>query len=155
MTREPEEIDVDDGGEVVQRAAAIDVAKAPGKVCTRVPHPSIAGRRITKVWDVHATTNAVMELADELARQDIERVVVESTSDYWRSFHYLLQARGLVVWLVNARDVKQVPGRPEKTSSTPCGWPSSTNAACCDRRRAGTSAAPSRSGRRTGAAGDA
>ena len=119
--REPEEIDVDDQGEVVERVAALDVAKASGKVCTRVPHPTTPGRRITRVWDVGSTTSAVMELADELVGQGIERVVVESTSDYWRPFVYLLQARGLVVWLVNARDVKQVPGRP-KTDKLDAVW---------------------------------
>jgi transposase len=40
-------------------------------------------------------------------------VVLEATSDYWRPFFYLLEARGLEVWLVNAHDVKQVPGRPK------------------------------------------
>ena len=119
--REPEEIDVEDHGEVVERVAAVDVAKASGKVCTRVPHPNTPGRRLTRVWDVGTTTSAVMELADELAGQGIERVVVESTSDYWRPFVYLLQARGLVVWLVNARDVKQVPGRP-KTDKLDAVW---------------------------------
>ena len=54
-----------------------------------------------------------MALADELADLGIERVVLEATSDYWRPFFYLLEARGLVVWLVNARDVKNVPGRPK------------------------------------------
>jgi transposase len=119
--REPEEIDVEDHEEVVERVGAIDVAKASGKVCTRVPHPSLPGRRVTKVWDVGATTSAVMELADELAGQGIERVVVESTSDYWRPFVYLLEAAGLRVWLVNARDVKQVPGRP-KTDKLDAVW---------------------------------
>jgi transposase len=65
------------------------------------------------VWEVPSTTNAIIELAEQLAGEGIERVVVESTSDYWRPFVYLLEARGLVVWLVNARDVKQVPGRPK------------------------------------------
>ncbi len=113
MRHEPVEIDADDSVEVVQRVAAVDVAKASGKVCIRVPHPSVAGRRVTKVWDVGATTSAVMELADELARQRIERVVVEATSDYWRPFVYLLEARGLLVWLVNAHDVKQRAGPAE------------------------------------------
>jgi transposase len=48
-------------------------------------------------------------------------VVVESTSDYWRPFVYLLEARGLVVWLVNARDVKHLPGRP-KTDKLDAVW---------------------------------
>jgi transposase len=62
-----------------------------------------------------------MGLADELAEMGIERTVVESTSDYWRPFLYLLEARGLLVWLVNARDVKQVPGRP-KTDKLGAVW---------------------------------
>lgn len=119
--REPQVIDVEDREEVVERVAAVDVAKASGKVCTRAPHPSIPGRRVTKVWDVGATTRAIMELGDELLRQQVERVVVESTSDYWRPFVYLLEARGLVVWLVNASDVKQVPGRP-KTDKLDAVW---------------------------------
>jgi len=119
--REPEEVIVEEREEVVERVAAIDVAKASGKVCTRVPHPSVAGRRVTKVWDVGAMTGSIMELGDELARQGIERVVLESTSDYWRPFFYLLEARGLEVWLVNARDVKNVPGRP-KTDKLDAIW---------------------------------
>ncbi len=46
---------------------------------------------------------------------------MESTSDYWRPFFYLLEARGLNVWLVNAADVKQVPGRP-KTDKLDAVW---------------------------------
>ena len=108
-----EEIDVEDDEPIVERVAAIDVAKTSGKVCTRVRHPSIPGRRVTKVWDVATTTNAIMALADQLAELGVERVVVESTSDYWRPFVYLFGARELTTWLVNARDVKQVPGRPK------------------------------------------
>jgi len=117
----PEELEVDDAEEVVERVAAIDVAKASGMVCTRVPHPSTPGKRVTKVWNVASVTNAILALADDLAGQGIERVVVESTSDYWRPFVYLLEARGLHVWLVNARDVKQVPGRP-KTDKLDAVW---------------------------------
>lgn len=121
MPPEPTVIDVEDHEDVVERVGAIDVAKASGKVCTRVPDPNIAGRRLTKVWDVRTTTKAIMDLADEFARQGIQRVVIESTSDYWRPFLYLLEARGLPVWLVNARDVKQVPGRP-KTDKLDAVW---------------------------------
>jgi hypothetical protein len=62
---------------------------------------------------VKATTAAIVELADHLASQGIQRVVLESTSDYWRPFHYVLEARGLKVWLVNASQVKHAPGRPK------------------------------------------
>src|SRR5712691_10762805 len=121
MTTDVQEIDADGEAEVVERVAAIDVAKASGMVCTRVPHASVAGRRVTRVWEVRSTTNAILALADELVDQGIERVVVESTSDYWRPFVYLLEACGLSVWLVNAREVKQVPGRP-KTDKLDAVW---------------------------------
>jgi transposase len=118
---EGRQVEVDEHEQIVERVAAIDVAKASGMVCTRVPHQTTPGKRITRVWEVAATTNAIIALADQLTRQGIERVVVESTSDYWRGFVYLLEARGLCVWLVNARDVKQVPGRP-KTDKLDAVW---------------------------------
>lgn len=121
LSHDPQEIEAEAAEQIVERAAAIDIAKASGKVCTRVPHPSGAGRRLTTVWDVAATTNAIMALADQLVAQGIERIVVEATSDYWRPFVYLLAARGLTTWLVNARDVKQVPGRP-KTDTLDAVW---------------------------------
>jgi transposase len=105
----------------VERVAAIDVAKASGKVCTRLPHPRVAGRRVTRVWDVPATTNAILQMARELGELGVERVVLESTADYWRPFFYLLEAVGVAVWLVNADHVKQVPGRP-KTDKLDAVW---------------------------------
>ena len=80
----PEELDAEEYEQLVARVAAIDVAKAAGVVCTRVPHDTVAARRVTKVWEVAATTNAIVELSDHLVCQGIERVVVESTSDYVR-----------------------------------------------------------------------
>ena len=101
------------------RVAAIDVAKASGKVCVRLP--GRAGRRVSRVWDVAATSGAVTELAEHLVGQGIEKVTVESTSDYWRIWYYLLEAAGLSVQLVNARDVKNVPGRA-KTDKLDAVW---------------------------------
>ena len=82
--REPREIQDEAYEQVVERVAAVDVAKASGMVCTRVPHPSRPGKRVTKVWEVDATTNAIIELGDHLIRHGIEKVTVESTSDYVR-----------------------------------------------------------------------
>jgi transposase len=51
-------------------------------VCVRLPGK--AGRRVSRVWDVAATTAAVTELAEDLVELGVERVTVESTSDYVR-----------------------------------------------------------------------
>ena len=119
MKHEPEEIPDAEHELVIERVAAVDVAKASGKVCVRLPGK--AGRRVSRVWDVAATTAAVTELAEDLVELGVERVTVESTSDYWRIWYYLLEAAGLEVQLVNARDVKNVPGRA-KTDKLDAVW---------------------------------
>ena len=118
---QPQEIPDEEHEQVVARVCAIDVGKQSGKVCTRVPHREQPNRRVCKVWDVAATTNAISRLADHLADLGIEKITVESTADYWRIWFYLLEARGLDVQLVNARDVKNVPGRP-KTDKLDAVW---------------------------------
>ncbi len=97
VMKEPEEITDGEYEQIVERVCAIDVAKQSGKVCVRVPHEKAPGRRISKVWDVAATTNAVVELGETLVAQGVERVTVESTSDYWRIWFYVLEAAGLEV----------------------------------------------------------
>jgi transposase len=116
---EPVEIPDAEHELVVDRGAAIDVAKAAGKVCVRLPGKS--GRRFSRVWDVPARTGAITELAEQLVELGIEKVTVESTSDYWRIWYYLLEDAGLDVQLVNSRDVKNVPGRP-KTDKLDAVW---------------------------------
>jgi len=118
---EPVEIQDEEHEQILERVAAVDVAKASGMVCTRVPHESRPGRRVTKVWEVPATTNAIMELGEYLAGLEVQKVTLESTSDYWRPFYYLLEAAGLEVQLVNAREAKGVPGRP-KSDKLDCVW---------------------------------
>jgi transposase len=114
----PQEIPDAEHELVIERVCAIDVAKAFGKVCVRTPRER---RRVSKVWDVEATSEAVTELAAQLINLGIEKVTIESTSDYWRIWYYLLEAAGLDVQLVNARDVKNVPGRP-KTDKLDAVW---------------------------------
>ena len=110
----PPEVIADSGDEQVwRRVAAIDVSKASGMVCTRLPDDEDPGKRVSKVWEVPATTSAILELSDHLRCQQIEQVTMEATSDYWRGFFYVFEAAGLNVALVNARDVKNVPGRPK------------------------------------------
>jgi transposase len=83
--REPQEIADEEYERILERVAAIDVAKAAGMACIRVPDPGRPGKRRSLVWEVPATTNAVMELADHLAAERMEKVTLEATSDYVRS----------------------------------------------------------------------
>ena len=118
---EPREIEDEGHERVLERVAAIDVAKASGMVCVRVPHEPEPGRRVSRVWEVPATTRGVTGLGDHLVCQGIEKVTVESASDYWRIWFYLLEAAGLDVQLVRAQDVKHLPGRP-KTDTLDSVW---------------------------------
>ena len=118
---QPQEVEDEEHERTWERVAAVDVAKASGVVCTRVPDESRPGRRRTRVWTVTATMSAVAELADHLRCHQIEVVTLESTSDYWRIWWVVLEAAGLRVQLVNARAVKNVPGRA-KTGKKDAVW---------------------------------
>jgi transposase len=106
---------------ILRKVAGIDVGKASGMVCTRVPDAGRAGRRVQRVWQVPADSGAILELGRELAASGIERVVMEATGVYWKPFFFLLEAAGLECWLVNAREVKNVPGRA-KTDKLDAVW---------------------------------
>ena len=122
----PQVIDDEEHERVYERVAAVDVAKDTGMVCTRTPHPSRPGARRSTVWTVKARTGAVRALGRQLKGDGIEMVTLESTSDYWRVWFFVLEACGLAVQLVNAAQAKNLPGRPKTdplTSWTRCGWP--------------------------------
>ena len=131
MVPDGRQVEVDEHEQIVERVAAIDVAKASGMVCTRVPHPTTAGKRLTRVWEVAATTNAIIELADQLAGQGIERVVVESTSDYWRGLSTSWKPVGCPCGWSTPATSSRSRAAPRPTSWMRCGWPSSTSGACC------------------------
>src|SRR5215475_10153928 len=117
----PQVIIDQDHERVHDRVAAVDVAKASGVVCTRLPHPSRPGARRSTVWEVPATMGAVAALADQLAARGIQKVTLESTSDYWRIWFYVLEEAGLAVQLVNASQARNLPGRP-KTDKLDAMW---------------------------------
>src|ERR1039457_1862593 len=110
----------DEVTQVVEYAAGIDVAKGFGMGWTRGPGAR-PGRTRQKVWRVNATFTEVTALMDHLVCAGIQRLVLESTSDYWRIWYYLAEAAGLEVWLVNARGVKHLPGR-SKSDRLDCVW---------------------------------
>jgi len=60
------------------------------------------------------------KLADWLEECNIDTVAMESTGVYWIPIYEILEARGFEVYLVNARHIKNVPGK--KTDVLDCQW---------------------------------
>jgi transposase len=102
------------------RCAGLDISKKDAKVCVRIAG---AGRRktIETVTTWSSMTNQILALREHLAAERVTCVVMEATGDYWKPFYYLLEdLPGVEVMLVNARHVKNLPGR--KTDVADATW---------------------------------
>ena len=102
-----------DNEQIIDRVAALDIGKAELVCCVRVPDEDHRGRRLQEVESYSTMTRPLLSMADRLACLGVTRVVMEPTSDYWKPAFYLLEAAGFETWLVNAKDVKHLPGRPK------------------------------------------
>lgn len=102
------------------RCAGLDISKKDAKVCVRIAG---AGRRKTveTVTTWGSMTNQVLALREHLIEQQVTCAVMEATGDYWKPFYYLLEdLPGVELMLVNARHVKNLPGR--KTDVADATW---------------------------------
>lgn len=111
----------DEPVELVERVAALDLGKGALMACVRVPHEDRPGRRRQEIREYSTLSRSLLELADWLRCEQIELVAMEATSDYWKPVFYLLEAEGFTCWLLNAKHVKNVPGRP-KTDKIDAVW---------------------------------
>jgi hypothetical protein len=102
-----------DDEQIIERVAALDIGKAEIVCCIRLPAATCGERRVQEVSRHSTMVTSLGELANRLVGLGVERVVMEATSDYWRPPFYLFEAHGLDPWLVNAKDVKHLPGRPK------------------------------------------
>jgi transposase len=107
-------------GALVERVAALDIGKAALTACVRVPHEDKPGARRQEVRTYATVTPALLDLRDWLTCQGVTLVVMEATSAYWKPPFYLLED-AIACQVVNARDVKNVPGRP-KTDKLDAVW---------------------------------
>ena len=102
------------------RCAGLDISKKDAKVCVRI---NGTGRRRTSeaVTTYGSTIRQIMAMRDHPVAQKVTCVVMEATGDYWKPFYYLFDdLDGVEVMLVNARHVKNLPGR--KTDVTDATW---------------------------------
>jgi transposase len=72
------------------------------------------------VREFGAVTDDLNALADWLLACGVDTVALESTGVYWIPVYEVLEQRGLKVWLVDARQMKYVPGR--KSDVQDCQW---------------------------------
>lgn len=100
--------------EVFPNAAGIDVGASSHWVA--VPHQHAQ----QPVREFGAMTDDLHALADWLIGCGVDTVALESTGVYWIPLYEVLEQRGLKVWLVDARQVKFVPGR--KSDVQDCQW---------------------------------
>ena len=77
-------------------------------------------RDVEPVRRFNTMTPDLYRLADWLKACGIESVAMEATGVYWIPIYEILEERGFEVVLVNARHVKNVPGR--KTDVVDCQW---------------------------------
>jgi transposase len=110
-----------DNEQIIERIAALDIGKAEVVCCVRVPDPSLSGKRLQEVTAHRTMTRSLLLMCDRLSQLGVTRVIMEATSDYWKAPFYLLEAAGFETWLVNAKDVRHLPGRP-KTDKLDSVW---------------------------------
>jgi transposase len=100
-----------------QVCCGLDVHAATVVACVRRPGKN--GRRTREVRTFGTTTAELLRLADWLATEGASHAAIESTGVLWRPVFNVLEERCTLV-LVNARHIKQVPGR--KTDVRDCEW---------------------------------
>jgi transposase len=106
---------------MVHRVAGLDIGKSGLVACLRVPDPRHPERRRVETREFSTLSTGLLGLVDWLEVERVELTVMEATSDYWKPVYYLLEAEGLGCWLVNPKQVKNVPGRP-KTDKLDAQW---------------------------------
>jgi len=95
-------------------AAGIDIGAR--EICVAVPRD----RDPEPVRAFETFPASLPKIADGLVSLGIDTVAMESTGVYWIPLYQILEARGIEVFLVNARPVKNVPGRQSDISD--CQW---------------------------------
>lgn len=92
-----------------QRAAGLDVHKETIMACVRLTKPN--GQIQQELKTFGTMTAQLLELFDWLAKWQVTEVAMESTGVLWKPVWNILEGGEWKLLLVNARELKQVPGR--------------------------------------------
>jgi transposase len=99
------------------RVCGIDIGKAELHATIRVPSDKDPARRASETRAFATTRRGVLALADWLRCWQVPAVVMEATSTYWMGPFFRLEAEGFECVLADARQVKNLPGRPKRDPS--------------------------------------
>jgi transposase len=99
------------------RVCGIDIGKAGMVATIRVPSDRDLARRAQETRSFGTTKREVLALADWLRSWQVPAVVMEATGEYWKGPFYRLEAEGFECVLADARQVKNLPGRPKRDPS--------------------------------------
>jgi transposase len=97
------------------QAAGIDIGNGAHYVAVRPDRDSAPVRRF------ECFTADLHRLADWLRSCGVKTVAMQSTGVYWIPLYEILEARGIEVFLVNARHTKNLPGRKNDVQESQ--WP--------------------------------
>jgi transposase len=100
-----------------ERVCGIDIGKQQMAATIRVPSETNPARRMAETRTFGTTKREVVALADWLRCWQVPAVAMEATGDYWKPVFYRLEAEGLECVLADARQVKNLPGRPKRDTS--------------------------------------
>ena len=102
---------------LIERCAGLDVHKKTVAACVRTPGQD--GQRQQQTRTFTTTTKGLVALRDWLTGLGVTVVGMESTGTYWKPVYYLLE-NAMTCWLLNARHLRNVPGR--KTDVADAAW---------------------------------
>jgi transposase len=94
---------------VEDRCAFLDVHRDTVMACARTPDPG--GGRREEVTEFGTTTSQLLKLAEWLVERRIDLVGMAATGIYWKPVHWVLEDEIDRVWVINARHMRNVPGR--------------------------------------------
>ncbi len=105
---------------IVKRCCGLDVHKASVTACVRVAAESTDEQEPREeIGEFATTTQGLLLLRDWLASFEVTLVGMEATGVYWKPIYYMLED-DFECWLLNARHLKNVPGR--KTDVKDAEW---------------------------------
>ena len=92
------------------RVCGIDIGKAGMAATIRVPSDKDPARRAAETRSFGTTRREVLALADWLRCWQVNAVVMEATSDYWRPVFYRLEAEGFECVLADPKQMRNLRG---------------------------------------------